>query len=358
MSPDPESLAARLAKQIEASGPISVADFMQAANEAYYGKGDPLGAQGDFITAPEISQMFGELIGLWLTDLWIRAGRPADCRYVELGPGRGTLAADALRSMRRFEFAPEIYFVETSAPLRQMQADAVPDARWVDSVDRLPFEGPLLIVANEFFDALPVRQFISTHAGWRERVVVRDHGTTFMAVPGMHPVDEMVPTEFRNAPSPNIYETCPAASAIMYELAGRLSSQGGAMLIADYGYSLPGIGSTLQAVHGHQFANPFENPGAHDLTAHVNFVELGNLARMRHLRVSGAVEQGGWLMALGIDARVHALCAAQPEKTDAILTARNRLVDATGMGSLFKILGISSSEWPAPEGFEASPVIG
>lgn len=358
MSPDPAGLAARLAKQIEASGPISVADFMQAANAAYYGKGDPLGTQGDFITAPEISQIFGELIGLWLTDLWIRAGRPADCHYVELGPGRGTLAADALRSMRQFGFAPDVYFVETSAPLRQMQAKAVPDARWADSVDLLPFDGPLLIVANEFFDALPVRQFIATHSGWRENVVVRDHGATFRATPGMHPVDEMVPAEFRNAPSPNIYETCPAASAIMYELAGRLSSQGGAMLIADYGYSLPGIGSTLQAVRGHQFANPFENPGAHDLTAHVNFVELGNLARMRHLRVQGAVEQGRWLRALGIDARVQALSAIQPEKAGDILAARNRLVDATGMGSLFKILGISNGEWPEPEGFETGQTLG
>lgn len=358
VSPDPESLAARLAKQIEASGPISVAEFMQAANEAYYGKGDPFGIDGDFITAPEISQMFGELIGLWLTDLWNRAGRPADCSYVELGPGRGTLAADALRSMRRFGLVPDVYFVETSAALRQMQAQAVPGAQWVDSVDRLPFEGPLLIVANEFFDALPVRQFVSTHAGWRERVVVRDHGSKFMAMPGTHPVDEMVPAEFRNAPSPNIYESCPAASTILYELAGRLSSQGGAMLIADYGYSLPGIGSTLQAVRGHQFADPFENPGAHDLTAHVNFVELGNLARMRHLRVSGAVEQGRWLRALGIDARVQALSAAQPQKAGEILAARNRLVDSAGMGSLFKILGLSNAEWPEPEGFETSQMIG
>jgi SAM-dependent MidA family methyltransferase len=189
-------------------------------------------------------------------------------------------------------------------------------------------------------------------------VVVRDRGSKFMATPGMHPVDEMVPAEFRNAPSPSIYETCPAASTVMYEIAGRLSSQGGAMLIADYGYMLPGIGSTLQAVRGHEFADPFENPGGHDLTAHVNFVELANLSRMRHLRVSGPVEQGGWLKALGIDARVQALCAAQPGKTDEILGARNRLVEATGMGSLFKILGISNSDWPAPEGFETGPKIG
>ena len=303
MSPNNANLAARLAKQIEASGSISVADFMQAANQAYYAKGDPLGVNGDFITAPEISQMFGELIGLWLTDIWMRAGRPEGCKYVELGPGRGTLAADAMRSMQQFDFAPEVFFVETSEALREMQAQAVADATFLENVDDIPYDAPLLIVANEFFDALPVRQLVSTHSGWRERVVVRDRGTKFMATPGMNAMDEIVPAEFRNAPSPSIYETCPAASSIMYELAGRIAANGGAMLIADYGYTLPGIGSTLQAVRAHEYADPFENPGMHDLTAHVNFVELANLARMRDLRVSGPVEQGSWSKALGIDDR-------------------------------------------------------
>lgn len=358
MLPDSLNLGAALAKQIEVSGPISVADFMQAANQAYYAKGDPLGVEGDFITAPEISQIFGELIGLWLTDIWMRAGRPSDCIYVELGPGRGTLAADALRSMRKFGFEPQVYLVETSDFLRQRQAEAVPGARFVASVEDLPVEMPLLVVANEFFDALPVRQLVSTHAGWRERVVVRDRGTKFMATPGMNPMDEMVPAEFRNAPSPTIYETCPAASATMQALADRLKAQGGAMLIADYGYTMPGIGSTLQAVKGHQFADPFENPGSRDLTAHVNFVELANLARLRDLRVSGPVEQGAWLKVLGIDARVETLCAKQPEKAEQIVESRNRLVEATAMGSLFKILGISNMGWPDPEGFNIHQHLG
>lgn len=351
VSLDGVNLGTLLAKQIEASGPISVADFMQAANQAYYAKADPLGVDGDFITAPEISQMFGELIGLWLTDLWIRAGRPNNCHYVELGPGRGTLAADALRAMQQFGFAPPVCFVETSELLKAKQSRAVPGARFVAGVDELPFDVPLLVIANEFFDVLPVRQLVSTHAGWRERVVVRDRGAKFMATPGMHPMDEMVPTEFRNAPSPTIYETCPAASTIMYELAGRVASQGGAMLIADYGYTMPGIGSTLQAVKGHQYADPFENPGEQDLTAHVNFVELANLARMRHLRVSGPVEQGGWLTALGIGARAEALIAGQPERAAEIAAARERLIDSAGMGSLFKMLGVTNMDWPEPEGF-------
>lgn len=358
MSPDNANLAARLAKQIETSGSISVADFMQAANQAYYAKGDPLGVNGDFITAPEISQMFGELIGLWLTDIWMRAGRPEDCKYVELGPGRGTLAADAMRSMKQFDFAPEVFFVETSEALKEMQAQAVANATFLDTVDDIPYDAPLLIVANEFFDALPVRQLVSTHSGWRERVVVRDRGTKFMATPGMTAMDEIVPSEFRNAPSPSIYETCPAASSIMYELAGRIAANGGAMLIADYGYTLPGIGSTLQAVRAHEYADPFENPGMHDLTAHVNFVELANLARMRDLRVSGPVEQGSWLKALGIDARTQALSASRPEQADELTAARDRLVEATGMGSLFKILAISHAEWPDPEGFAVNQSLG
>lgn len=358
MSPDDANLAARLAKQIELSGSISVAEFMQAANQAYYAKGDPLGINGDFITAPEISQMFGELIGLWLTDLWIRAGRPEGCKYVELGPGRGTLAVDALRSMRQFDLTPEVYFVETSEALREMQARAVPNVTFLDSVEDMPFDAPMLVVANEFFDALPVRQLVATHAGWRERVVVRDRGTKFMATPGMNAMDESVPAEFRNAPSPSIYETCPAASSIMYELAGRIAANGGAMLIADYGYTLPGIGSTLQAVRAHEYADPFENPGMHDLTAHVNFVELANLARMRQLRVSGPVEQGAWLKALGIDARTQALSSSRPDQADQLDTARDRLVEATGMGSLFKILAVSNADWPEPEGFEINQRLG
>lgn len=354
MSPEAQNLSARLARQIEASGPISVAEFMRASNEVYYGSADPLGAQGDFITAPEISQMFGELIGLWLTDLWMRSGSRNDCRYVELGPGRGTLAADALRSMKRFDLEPEPWFVEMSAPLREIQSAKLERLNFCSTIDELPDNGPLLVVANEFFDALPVRQLVSTHAGWRERVVVRDRGNKFLATPGMQSMDALVPAEFRNAPSPSIYETCPDASNIMYELAGRLAHQGGAFLVIDYGYTLPGLGSTLQAVKGHEFADPFESPGTQDLTAHVNFVELANLARMRGLRASGPVDQGEWLLALGIDARMASLAAGAPDQAEALKSARDRLVEPSEMGSLFKVLAITHPDWPAPEGFAVS----
>ncbi len=352
MSPEPNQLALRLAKQIEASGPISVAEYMRAANAEYYNRADPLGVEGDFITAPEISQIFGELVGIWLTDIWLRQNSP-DCHYVELGPGRGTLAADALRAMSRFDFAPPVSFVETSEALRVKQAQAVPHACFHDAIDKLPQDAPLFIVANEFFDALPVRQLISTHSGWRERVVARDRGVKFTAMPGAQAMDAAVPGDIRNQQSEAIYETSPEAVGIMFQLASRLEKQGGALLIIDYGYAQPGLGSTLQAVKNHEFADPFVNPGAHDLTAHVNFFELANLARMRNLSVHGPVGQGKWLEALGVDQRAAVLADAAPDRARDIFEARDRLVEEDQMGSLFKVMAITAPEWPMPEGFVA-----
>ncbi|HEV7233147.1 MAG TPA: SAM-dependent methyltransferase [Sphingorhabdus sp.] len=351
MSPEPGQLALRLAKLIEGSGPISVAEYMRAANEEYYASGDPFGVEGDFITAPEITQMFGELVGMWLTDIWMRQNRPEICHYVELGPGRGTLAADALRSMAQFDFAPAVHLVETSDALRATQSENVPSATFHDGIASLPTDGPLLIVANEFFDALPVRQLVLTHAGWRERVVVRERGTKFAAMPGSSAMDGAVPEGFRKAPVGSIVETSPDASGLMYELAGRLASQGGVMLVIDYGYVQPGLGSTLQAVKAHAYADPFLDPGTCDLTAHVNFLELGNMARMRELGVVGPTTQGVWLSALGIHQRAALLAEASPESADEINAARDRLVKAEAMGTLFKVLAAHSPDWPVPEGF-------
>jgi SAM-dependent MidA family methyltransferase len=351
VSPENNQLALMLARQIEGSGPISVAEYMRSANEEYYSAADPFGADGDFVTAPEISQMFGELAGLWLADLWMRANRPATCKYVELGPGRGTLAADALRAMARFDFDPAVYFVETSEVLRASQLTSVPVARVIGKVENLPNDGPLLIVANEFFDALPIKQLIATHAGWRELLVARGPGGTFVTVPGTHNMDHIVPPAIRSAPANSIYETAPETSRIIFDLLTRLKKQGGALLVIDYGYCEPGLGSTLQAVKDHAFAGPFENPGQHDLTAHVNFLELANLAEMREMRVSGPAGQGDWLTALGINQRAASIAAQSPDRADEINAARDRLVDAAQMGTLFKVLAISSPDWPVPEGF-------
>jgi NADH dehydrogenase [ubiquinone] 1 alpha subcomplex assembly factor 7 len=351
--PDSSHLALLLARQIEASGPMSVAEYMRSANDAYYGGADPLGVQGDFITAPEISQMFGELAGLWLADIWLRAGRPPGCHYAELGPGRGTLAADALRAVAQFDFEPDVYFVETSELLRAKQLMAVPHATMLNSAADLPGSGPLLIVANEFFDALPVKQLVATHAGWRELLVARGQAGTFVTVPGTHNMDHIVPAAVRNAPPGSIYETAPETSGILYELTTRILKQGGVLLVIDYGYAEPGLGSTLQAVKDHEFADPFENPGEHDLTAHVNFMEMANLAAMRELRVSGPVTQGSWLKSLGIEQRADHIASVSPARSEEIFAARDRLTDDAQMGGLFKVLAISAPEWPVPEGFAA-----
>lgn len=327
---------------------------MREANAAYYGKGDPFGADGDFITAPEISQMFGELVGLWLADLWLRSGSGDSVNLVELGPGRGSLMADVLRATAKFGFAPSVHFVETSEALRSVQLRNVPDSVHHDSVDTLPKTGPLLVIANEFFDALPIRQFVTTHSGWRERVVVRERGSNFVSMPGTRAVDHQIPTEIRNAPNHSIYETSPDMSEILFALSRRLTDQGGAILIVDYGYVLSGLGSTLQAVKAHDYADPFANPGEHDLTAHVNFPEIVNLALMQDLRVSGPVEQGCWLQALGIDMRAQQLAAATPERAKDVQEMRGRLVEPAQMGTLFKVLALSSENWPEPDGFAAA----
>ena len=351
VSPDTAQVALRLGQQIDTTGPISVAEYMQVANTAYYGSGDPLGVEGDFITAPEISQMFGEMVGIWLSDIWLRHHSPSHCHYVELGPGRGTLAADVLRTTKRFGWEPTVHFVENSPVLRSKQQAAVPAAAFHDSIDSLPSDVPLCIVANEFFDALPVRQMIATHVGWRERVVVRDRGSRFAAMPGARATDDQVPNHFRVAAVGSIYETCPDASAIMRQLSQRLAKQGGVMLVIDYGYAQPALGSTLQAVRNHQYADPFADPGQIDLTAHVDFLELAHRAKDSGLTVSGPSNQGAWLSSLGIDQRTHALAQAHPEKAEDILLARNRLVQGDAMGTLFKVLATHSADWPQPEGF-------
>lgn len=348
------TLAERLTRMIGASGPVSVAQFMAEANAHYYTTRDPLGIAGDFITAPEISQMFGELVGLALADQYMRAGGPAGAHYVELGPGRGTLAHDALRVMERAGLALDVHLVETSEALREKQKMLVPRAVHHDDVDTLPDAGPMLIVANEFFDALPIRQIERTLRGWRERVVVPRmgaEGTAFVAGPGERPMDAAVPAALANAAEGAIVETCPAAAAVMLALAQRIGRQGGCALIIDYGYVGPAIGDTLQAVRGHQMTNPFEHVGDSDLTAHVDFGMLGNVARQAGLNVAGPVDQGAFLRTLGIDARAQKLGDASPDRVMEIYQARDRLIAPDQMGSLFKVMAVSHPAWPVPEGF-------
>ena len=322
-------LERRLRARILSEGPISVADYMAEANAHYYGSRDPLGARGDFVTAPEISQMFGELVGICLADLWQRAGRPERVHYVELGPGRGTLAADALRAMRGAGLAPPAHLVETSPVLRNAQAKRVPAARWHDRVASLPEDGALLIVANEFFDALPVRQFDA--AGRELRVGIGEQGFER---------DGRVERE-----------TSPDSLAVVKSLAARLAAQGGAALIFDYGHDCPGRGDTLQAVAGHAFASPWQDPGERDLTAHVDFPALAAAAAASGARVLGPVGQGRWLEAMGIALRAVALAKAVPDRTEEIDIARHRLTAPDQMGRLFKTLAMVASGWPDPAGY-------
>ncbi len=328
---------------------MPVADYMALCNARYYASRDPLGAAGDFVTAPEISQMFGELIGLCLADLWLRAGAPA-VRYVELGPGRGTLADDALRAMARAGLAPAVALIETSPVLRAAQTARLPHAVHHDGAGTLPDDRPLLIVANEFFDALPIRQLVRTADGWRERMVATIDDR-LAPVAGGPRFDAIVPAAFADAAAGSVIETAPAAVAMVDMLAGRLAAQGGAMLVVDYGYTGPMLGDTLQAVAAHRFADPFARPGAHDLTAHVDFAALARSAIRGGTRVHGPVGQGRWLTALGIDARASALAVAAPAREAEIAAARARLVEEAQMGTLFKVLGVTAPGWPAPAGF-------
>ena len=344
-------MAGRLKRLIAVQGPIAVADYMALANAHYYGSRDPLGRNGDFTTAPEISQMFGELAGLCLADAWDRAGRPEGAHYVELGPGRGTLAADALRAMRAAGLEPPVDLVETSPALRRAQADRLAGARFHDDVTTLPDRGPLLVVANEFFDALPVRQLIATPQGWRERLVAVE-GDRFVAKAGPRVFASAIPDALRPAPPGTILETSPAASAVVRLLAHRLAAQGGIALIVDYGHGRTTAGETLQAVKRHGFADPWQEPGECDLTVHVDFEALGQAAASEGVRVLGPVTQGRWLESLGIGQRSAAIAAAAPARAAEVEQARERLTSSSQMGSLFKVLALAAPDWPDPAGFE------
>jgi SAM-dependent MidA family methyltransferase len=323
---------------------------MGLANAHYYATRDPLGAAGDFITAPEISQMFGELIGLALADLWDRAGRPEGVRYVELGPGRGTLAADALRAMRAAGLEPSVHFVETSPVLRAAQGQRVPKATWHEDLATLPEDGPILTVANEFFDALPIHQRVATPSGWRERRVAAE-GERFVPTAGPPVPGGAIPAHIRGAPAGTVLETSPASLACVRRLAQRMNMHGGAALIVDYGHDRLCAGETLQAVRMHEYADPWIEPGESDLTAHVDFESLAAAAAEAGVAVHGPAAQGEWLIRLGLDARAEAIARAAPARSDEVAAARDRLVSPTQMGRLFRVLGLTSPGWPAPEGF-------
>ena len=350
------SLRDLILARIAAQGPISVADYMTECllhpTYGYYTTRDPFGTQGDFTTAPEISQMFGEMIGLCLAQSWLDQGRPARFTLAELGPGRGTLMADILRSSRAvagFDAAADIHLVEASPRLRARQRETLGEreVHWVDTVDLLP-DQPLFLVANEFFDALPVQQFRRTGAAWSERLVGMRGGTLEF---GYGPPTPLAGLSHRLADTDEgvLVEQAPAAARIVAQIGERIRTHGGAALIIDYG-DWRSQGDTLQAVLGHEAADPLADPGNADLTAHVDFEALALAAPCAYSRVT---PQGVFLERLGITQRAQRLASGlSGPALEALASAHRRLTHPEEMGNLFKVLGLYPSDAAPPPGLE------
>jgi NADH dehydrogenase [ubiquinone] 1 alpha subcomplex assembly factor 7 len=362
------SLKDRIVALIEAQGPVSVAQFMTVAlldpKEGYYATRDPFGPSllgskgGDFTTAPEISQMFGEMVGLWLVQAWADQGCPKNPRLVELGPGRGTLMADILRTAKvapDFLMDLEVVLIEASPVLQEGQAEKLrgptsgiidADVSWLRQFDDSLADRPLFLVANEFFDALPVRQYVKTERGWCERMITARDGELVFALAPVALPPAAVPAGLEQAPQGGVYESSPAATALAEDIARIIAVRGGAGLILDYGYSAldnsprAGFAETLQAVGGHRFVDALDEPGEDDLSAHVDFAALAAAGKRGGAAVSGPVTQGAFLANLGIAERAEQLMKANPDQARDLLLAAERLIGPDKMGQLFKVLAL------------------
>jgi NADH dehydrogenase [ubiquinone] 1 alpha subcomplex assembly factor 7 len=347
-------LQSEIKKLIKSSGPMPVWRYMELClmhpEHGYYVSRDPLGREGDFTTSPEVSQMFGELLGLWAASLWKTLDSPPLLRLIELGPGRGTMMADALRAVR---VLPQLYqtlsvhLVEINPVLRKKQQQTlsgIKNVNWHDSIDEVP-EGPAIILANEYFDVLPIHQAVKQTDGWHERTVDIDQAgrLAFSASPAPIPrFDVLLPPLVRAAPAGAVFEWRPDAEIM--KIATRVRDQDGAALIIDYGHVRSDAGDTFQAIARHSFTDPLQSPGQADVTAHVDFEALALAAEDVGARVHGPVTQGDFLKRLGIETRAVALMAkASHEVSEDISSALKRLTGGgrDGMGSLFKVLGIS-----------------
>jgi NADH dehydrogenase [ubiquinone] 1 alpha subcomplex assembly factor 7 len=349
---------------IESEGPIAVSRYMALAlghpHFGYYMTRDPIGASGDFVTAPEVNQMFGELIGIWCAEVWRSMGEPDPVHLVELGPGRGTLMSDLLRAAKvvpEFRAALRVHLVETSPVLIERQRTTLaiePEVNWHRNVTTLP-QGPVIVVANEFIDALPIDQFVKTDSGWHERKIGIVEGRLAFALdPAVLPgVEERLPARLRPAPAGALLEY--AQLTPVRDVARRIAAQGGAALIIDYGHVETGFGDTLQAVRAHKTAEILENPGEADLTAHVDFEQLATAAMHLGVHAIGPVTQGNLLRALGIELRAERLKRGQSvEAIAAIDAALARLTaPSPGMGELFKAIALAHPTLPAPPGFDS-----
>lgn len=347
---------------------MPVSEYMALAlgdpEHGYYTTRDPFGASGDFVTAPEISQMFGELTGLWCVEHWRALGRPAPFSLIELGPGRGTLMADALRAARlepEFLKSVSLHLVETSPKLREKQTRTLAPSGvapvWHEDLRSAleSAEGTPFFLANEFLDALPVRQFVRGPGGWHERVVGLNPDDSSRLAFGLSP-DAAAPEALDHpcaatAHEGNLIELAPARNAVAAELAAAIAARGGAALLIDYGYAQPAPGDTLQALRRHARHDVLDMPGSADITAHVDFAALSHAIRDAGALAYGPVEQGDWLMRLGIGQRAAALARASPGQANDVESALVRLTAPERMGRLFKVLAAGRKGDPAPPGF-------
>jgi NADH dehydrogenase [ubiquinone] 1 alpha subcomplex assembly factor 7 len=352
------SLKARIAALIEAQGPMSVAQFMTIAlldpKDGYYPNREAIGAGGDFTTAPEVSQMFGEMVGLWLVQAWADQGSPKNPRLVELGPGRGTLMADILRTAAvapDFIADLDVVMIEASPAMQAVQADKLrgtgADLSWQTQFDDHLGDRPLCLVANEFFDALPVRQYVKTERGWCERMVTALDGELTFALAPVPLPKPAIPPGLEAAPDGAVHESSPAATALAEHIARIIAAKGGAGLILDYGYgetdggNRSGFSETLQAVSGHRFAEALAEPGQDDISAHVDFAALAAAGRRGGATVFGPATQGLFLANIGITERAEQLMKANPDSARDLLTATERLIGNDQMGLLFKALAFA-----------------
>ena len=359
-------LEVEIRRRIAAAGPMPVGEYMALClgdpAHGYYMTRDPLGARGDFITAPEISQMFGELIGLWMAATWTLMGSPENVRVIELGPGRGTLMSDALRAvqvMPPFRAAMVLHLVEISPPLRArqeqtLQAAGVP-VSWHATLEEVP-PGPAIVIANEFFDALPINQAVKMAGAWHERLIGVDASGKLAFTVAGDPIPQfgrLLPPAVRAAPERSIFEWRSGLAAM--QLGRRVMDGGGAALVIDYGHAQSAVGETLQAVGQHAYADPLSAPGSIDLTAHVDFAALARGVEAMGPNGFGPIEQAQLLRRLGIETRAARLKAnasrTRAAEIDAAL-ARLTGVSRTGMGALFKAMAFAHPKLGTPPGFE------
>jgi SAM-dependent MidA family methyltransferase len=352
------SLRERLQTLIAQAGPISVAQYMTAClydpDYGYYATRPALGPGGDFITAPLVSQMFGELIGVWAAAAWEMLGRPERFRLVEMGPGDGTLMSDVLRAVRLapgFLEAADVWLVEVSEPLKAAQRERLGGGlRWARSLDEVPGGAPLILIANELLDCLPARQFVRTAVGWAEQVVGLDAEGRLAFGLAATPTASLLP----HAPEGVVFEQSAAQAALGSALGRRVAADGGAALLIDYGRAEPGFGDTLQAVRRHEKVDPLACPGEADLTVHADFPAV--LAAARAAGAAAAIlTQARFLANMGVGARAEALLRARPDRSATLGRQLHRLVGGDEMGELFKAACIHSPGWTPPAFEDCEP---